>query len=217
MVGAHVFIQSVLEKTHLPVEAIALTPQIGEALGIQTDGTNAFSKLRFAVPYLCGFSGSAIFADGVDMLCRSSLAELWAQRNGWMAASVVKHDYQPSGRKYIGTSLESENKAYPRKNWSSLVVWECAHYMNRVLTPEFIQNTEGKDLHRFSWLPDNRIGDLPAEWNHIPQELPPNPDAKIVHFSLGMPGFEHYRHAEHAKEWQDTLKRAAAGLQYLGR
>jgi hypothetical protein len=217
MVGAHVFLQSVLEKTHLPVEAIALTPQIGEQLGIASDGTNAFSKLRFAVPYLTDFAGSAIWCDGVDMLCRASLAELWTQRNGWMAASVVKHEYQPTARKYVGTAMESDNAPYPRKNWSSLVVWECGHYRNRVLTPEFISKTPGSELHRFSWIPDDRLGELPQAWNHLVGEYPMNPEAKMAHFTLGLPGFEHYRHADYATEWTDTLKRAATGLQYLGR
>ena len=164
-VGGHVFLQSVIEKCSMPVEVTVLTPSLLTSLGVGTDGTNAFSKARFLTPYLSGFCGRAIFADGADMLCLSDLAELWKLADGWSAVQVVKHDYTPRNKKkYVGTDMESDNEPYPRKQWSSLVLWNCSYTGHRQLTPEFVEKETGKYLHRFSWIPDERIGEIPKEW-----------------------------------------------------
>jgi len=214
-VGWHVFTQSVIERTDRPVEIIALTEKIGKRYGVGTDGTNAFTKLRFLVPYLCGFQGWAIFADAADMLLMADLAELWSfrQKQWGNAVCVVKHDYQPaSTRKYIGTDLEAENQSYPRKNWSSLILWDCSHLGNQHLKPEYIEKQPGSFLHRFSWLPDNRIGELPIEWNWLDEYG--EASSKIQHYTNGIPGFSHYTDAPHADEWRRTAVGCLEGLQY---
>lgn len=218
-IGGHVFIQSLRKTTKHPVSLTLLTKELAESFGVGTDGTNPFSLSRFLVPYLCNYQGYAIYMDGADMMLRSDLKELWDLREPLqVGAQVVKHDYQTkSVRKYIGTVMETGNEGYPRKNWSSVIIWDCGCFHNRRLTPEFIASKGGEYLHRFTWLGDAQLGELPAEWNHIPRENPPNPNAKLVHFSLGLPGFEHYRHDEHSREWQEHLKSAARGLQFLGR
>ena len=216
--GLHVFIESVWKHTSLPVDLKVLTPKIAEQLRIGTDGTNAFSTLRFAVPELQNYAGWAIFMDGADMLCRADLAELWHLCTGNVAVKVVKHqEYTPKEpKKYLGTTLEATNAAYPRKNWSSVVLWNCSHWAH-FRSRDKLLSGDGKYLHRFSWLMDDEIGEIPAAWNHLIGEAEPNPKAKLAHFTNGIPGFEHYRHSEHAVEWQMTLKDAARGIQYLGR
>src|SRR3990167_2188046 len=103
-VGGHVFLQSVIDKCSMPVDATVITPKLLKELGVGTDGTNAFSKARFLTPYLCGYAGHAIFADGADMLCLTDLAELWELRDFDSAVQVVKHDYVPRNKKkYVGT------------------------------------------------------------------------------------------------------------------
>jgi hypothetical protein len=218
-VGTYVFLQSLLEQTYLPVSVTVLTPQLAETLGIEdTESTNTFGKLRFAIPYLCNYKGGAIFLDGTDQLLRTSLAQLWAMREAWFGVQVVKHAYKTKhAKKYVGTRMEADNKDYPRKNWSSVAIWSCDYSKHQILTPRYISETSASSLHRFCWMPDERIGELPAEWNWLVGEQPYNPDAKIAHMTLGLPGFEHYRHCDYAQEWTDTLKRAATGLQYLGR
>jgi hypothetical protein len=201
-VGWHVFCQSVIEKTSEPV---AITPLSG-----RTDGTNAFTLARFLVPSLCEFQGWAIFADGADMLLRADLAGLWALRDERHAVQVVQHDYTPkSDRKYIGTHMESPNGAYPRKNWSSLVLWNCGHPDNAWLTPEVVNAATGPALHRFSWT--NKIGALPVEWNYLDEY--PAADAHLVHYTNGIPGFTYYRDALHADAWHSQLSKALTGLQ----
>lgn len=203
-VGFHAFMQSVVEKTEC-VQIIPLT-------GNQRDGTNSFTYARFLVPYLCDWSGWAIFADGSDMLLRADLEELWAHRKAGYAVQVVKHEYQTKHPvKYVGTELESANVDYPRKNWSSLMLWDCGHYMNRKLTPEFVEKQPGSYLHRFEWLPDERIGELPAEWNWL-DEYGENKEAKLLHWTTGIPGFYEYRNAPHAEEWKDAVRKLTRGM-----
>ena len=213
-VGHHVFLQSVIERTDEPVEIIPLTERIGRKMGIVSDGSNSFSKIRFSIPYLCGFKGHAIWADAADMLCLEDIVELWNRRDTYHAVKVVKHDYQPTGRKYVGTEMETANEAYPRKNWSSLVLWWNEYMPHQQLTPSFINEKPGSFLHRFSWLPDARIGDLSSEWNHLVIEQERNPNAKLAHFTLGIPSFSNYGDCEFSDEWKKTLQNALEGMQY---
>lgn len=202
--GWHAFAQSVIENTS---ENFSLTPILSES---QRDGTNAFTYSRFLVPYLCNFQGSAIFVDGCDMIARGDFADLMETREFWSAVQVVKHDYNTKfPRKYIGTEMEAPNESYPRKNWSSVMVWDCGHHMNRCLTPEFVASKDGAYLHRFGWLPDDRIGDLPTDWNWLCDEYGENDDAKLLHFTLGTPNIRHYAKTAHESSWfiADALTR----------
>jgi hypothetical protein len=128
----------------------------------------------------------------------ADIAELWQLRDESKAALCVHHDYRTKARdKYLGT----RNEDYPRKNWSSVVLWNCGHAANRSLTPSFVQGATGAQLHRFTWLPDALIGELPKVWNWLPDEFGPNPDAKLLHWTLGAPCFHEYANAPMAEEW----------------
>lgn len=154
------------------------------------------------------YQGWAIFADG-DMLVRDDIAKLWALRDDRYAAQVVQHDYKTKHpRKYVGTAMETHNASYPRKNWSSVILWNCGHPSNRVLTPRYVMDSTGARLHRFEHLPDDEIGALPADWNHLVGEQAPNPDAKLAHYTLGVPAIEHYRDCEHGAEWLQAKREA---------
>jgi len=173
-----------------------------------TDGSNAFIYSRFLVPHLMGFKDWAIFCDG-DMLCRGDILDLWDMRDEHMAVQVVKHDYRTKHkRKYVGTSMETINPDYPRKNWSSVILWNCGHPANRVLTPSYVMTATGKQLHRFEHLMDDEIGELPPEWNWLVTEQPYNAEAKLVHYTLGVPAIEAYRDCDYAQEWLSTKRLA---------
>jgi lipopolysaccharide biosynthesis glycosyltransferase len=162
-----------------------------------TDGSNQFIYSRFLVPHLMGYTGHAIFIDG-DMIVRSDIVELWDLRNSCMDVQVVKHDYKTRMPvKYLG----SKNEDYPRKNWSSVILWNCASFPNRKLTPKFVQQSTGSELHRFTWIEDNRIGELPKEWNWLPDEYGPNPVAKLLHYTLGTPCFHEFANTPMADQW----------------
>jgi hypothetical protein len=204
-IGAYVFMNSVLTRASEPVSFIPLHLDAVRKFYKEshTDGTNNFIYSRFLIPYMQGYQGWAIFVDGSDMLCRADIAELWALRNQFgSAVQVVKHDYKTtSKRKYIGTDMEADNQDYPRKNWSSVMLINCGHYAWRLITPTFIESAKGSFLHRFEFLKDGEIGDLPKEWNHIVLEQEPNPEAKMVHYSLGIPGFDYYQNCEFSDDW----------------
>jgi hypothetical protein len=164
--------------------------------------SSEFSLTRFLVPYLWGYSGWTLFMD-CDMLCRTDIAELsaYAERNADKAVLVCKHDYVPkTDRKF----LDQVQTKYPRKNWSSLMLFNNARC--RALTPDYVNAATGLELHRFAWIEDDLVGELPLEWNWLVGEYPYNPSAKIVHYTLGGPYFEEYRNCDFAPEWFDEQR-----------
>ena len=144
-----------------------------------------------------GFSGWAIYIDG-DMILRDDIVNLWALRDESKAVLCVKHQYQSKvNKKYLG----APNENYPRKNWSSVILWNCGHPSNKCLTPELIENSTGAFLHRFSWLQDHLIGEVPIEWNWLPDEFGENHEAKLLHWTLGTPCFNECRDTPMSQEW----------------
>jgi len=154
-VGYHTFCSSLIHHASEPVSICPLHLDHFKHFydSGQRDGTNSFIYSRFLVPYLQGFNGMAIFVDGADMICRGDIAELWAWRNPFMAVQVVPHEYSTKHpRKYVGTQMESANEDYERKNWSSVMIINCAHYAWRHLTPEVVAKMSGAELHRFKFI-----------------------------------------------------------------
>jgi hypothetical protein len=82
-----------------------------------------------------------------------------------------------------------------------VVLWNCGHPSNRKLTLQFVEQASGAQLHRFTWLPDELIGEIPREWNWLPDELGANPHAKLLHWTLGAPCFDEFANAPMADEW----------------
>lgn len=197
-IAYHTCVNSIIRNSSVPVAIVPVALNLfQDYTETHTDGSNHFIYTRFLVPYLMGWQGWAIFIDG-DMIVRSDIAELWDQRVMSKDVMVVKHDYKTKRReKYLG----SPNEDYPRKNWSSVILWNCSTYPNRQLTPEFVQKSTGSFLHRFSWLEDDRIGELAPEWNWLPDEYGANPDAKLLHYTLGTPCFHEFADTPQSEEW----------------
>jgi hypothetical protein len=211
-IAYHVLEQSIIDKTSAPVAIIPLAERMLRGFDGQRDGTNAFVYSRFLVPELMDYQGWAIYCDS-DMLLRDDLLKLWDLRDESKAVMVVQHDYQTSThRKLIGTPMECENTDYPRKNWSSLILWNCGHEQNRILTSEFVSESPGSVLHRFSWLSDDLIGSIPPEWNHLVGERDKSDRARLVHFTHGSPCFEHYRKCDYSTEWHRTKETVNTAL-----
>ena len=206
----HTFVQSLIDHSSLP---LAITPLAVKTLkGYEEkheDKSNDFVYSRFLTPFLNDFKGWAIFVDG-DMICQTDIKELLDLRDNSKALQVVKHDYKTTAsQKYLGNI----NQDYPRKNWSSVILWNCAHPKHKILTPDFIANTSGKYLHRFSWLDDNEIGELPKEWNWLATEYPNNKQANIIHYTLGAPCFRDYRNTEMSDIWLKKYDRLNDGME----
>ena len=167
-----------------------------------------FSLTRFLVPALAGYRGWSLFMD-CDMLCRADIAELFAMRQRDKAVSVVKHEYVPKTQRKF---LDQVQTKYERKNWSSLMLFNnerCG-----ALTADYVNAASGLELHRFKWVDDALIGDLPKAWNWLVTEYDYNPAAKLVHYTLGGPWFDAYRGCEYADEWfaeRELLAKAKQG------
>lgn len=209
-VGAHTFVSSVLHLATSPVSFCPLHLPLFKSFydAGQRDGTNAFIYTRFLIPFLQQFRGWAIFADGSDMVVQADIAELWALRDYYKAVQVVQHDYKTRHpRKYVGTSMEAANDDYPRKNWSSLMLINCSHFAWRNIRPDSVAAMKGSTLHRFSWIPEIQVGSLPMEWNWLADEYGPNPAAKLLHWTAGIPAWPAYTNTPHSDDWaQAALK-----------
>jgi len=162
--------------------------------------SNEFSFSRFLVPYLCDYKGYGIYFD-CDMMLRSDISEIFrvTENDPGRALYVVKHDYEPKNEiKYLNTAQYK----YPRKNWSSVILWNCNHISNRVVTPEFVNFESAMTLHRFLWLQDSDIGELDVRWNWLVGEYDSAPkDVKNVHWTGGGPYFREYKDVDFSQEW----------------
>lgn len=198
----HVFCHSILEKAR---EEVAFFPITGKVQG--GDATNLFSHERWGIPGRMNYRGWAVYAE-CDMLCRAPIDELWDLRESAYDVLVAKHDYKTKHPiKYWG----QKNRDYPRKNWSSLMLINCAGAVwQRIpwIHPEI------GDLHRFSatvgakaLFAQDRVGELDLAWNWLVGEYDFNPAAKLVHFTIGGPYFDAYRNCDYAEEWRRTRDR----------
>lgn len=208
-VAYHVLSHSILTRATKPVSITPLRQDTLRASGIYTrergpTESTEFSLTRFLVPYLSGYWGHSIFMDS-DMLCRCDITELIGafvddmvrrREASPKALLCCQHDYTPSETvKFLGNI----QTAYPRKNWSSFMYFDNDRC--RALTPEYVNTATGLQLHRFQWLHDSQIGPLPLEWNWLLGEYAPNPEAKVLHWTLGGPWFGECQNADSAEEW----------------
>lgn len=162
-----------------------------------------FSHTRFLVPCLMKYKGWALFMDS-DMIFLSDIQKLFEMVDDKYAVMCVKHNHKPP---QMSMKMDGRQQlSYFRKNWSSFVLFNCSHPSNKSLTPEMVNYMKGADLHAFSWLKENEIGDLPPSYNFISgvsPKLPPErgnmPD--VIHFTEGGPWFPECEHVPYAGMW----------------
>jgi lipopolysaccharide biosynthesis glycosyltransferase len=154
-----------------------------------------FAASRFLVPILCQ-SGWALFTD-CDVVFMADPAELLAIADPDNAVMVVKHSHFGHGTK-MGGMVQTH---YHRKNWSSVMLFNCDHPANRRLSLRDVNERPGRDLHAFYWLHDSEIGELPEEWNWLVNvtEKPLRP--KIAHMTNGGPWIDGWTPAKHDEVW----------------
>lgn len=204
-VAYHVCSNSIIRQSTQPVSIVPLAlTLLDDYTETHTDASNEFVYSRFLVPHLMDYNGWAVFIDG-DMILQDDISNLWSLRDDSKAVMVVKHDYKTKMPiKYFG----AKNEDYPRKNWSSVILWNCNHPAHKILSPEFIQQSTGQYLHRFGWLTDTDIGELPIEWNWLADEYGVNNNAKLIHYTLGTPCFEEFADTPMGELWHEELKLA---------
>jgi len=162
-----------------------------------------FALTRFLVPQVCP-ADWALFCD-CDFLWRNDVHELMALADPRYAVMVVQHDYAP----VEGLKMDGQLQlAYPRKNWSSLVLWNCRHPAHEPLAG-LVNSWAGRRLHGFEWLSDSLIGKLPEPWNWLEGHSSPSLEAKAVHFTRGTPDMPGYQDVRYADEWRRVRERFA--------
>lgn len=198
--------KSILENTNTPVEIIPLKQRELRKTGVYTReldelASTEFTFTRFLVPYLTDYDGWALFID-CDFLFLDDVKKLFDQKDNTKAVMCVHHDYTPKpGRKMDG----QKQSIYPRKNWSSMVLWNCGHPANKLVTPDYINDMTktGAHFHRFNWLSDKEIGSVSKEWNWLVgwYQEPKDGSPKALHYTEGGPWFEDYQTCEYATDW----------------
>ena len=198
-----------IERHSNDVQCYPIIQQSLRDLGIYTraedkNGATEFSITRFLTPWLAGYKGWVLFCDN-DVLALTDINELFEQADDRYAVMCAKHNHTPSEKIKLDGQKQSQ---YPRKNWSSVVLWNCDHPKNSFLTPELINEVSPLYLHRFMWLEDNEIGEFSHEWNWLVDwyKEPVNGQPKLLHFTDGGPYFRNYQNVDYKIEWLEEFK-----------
>lgn len=162
-----------------------------------------FTLTRFLTPYLSNYKGWSLFID-CDVLLLDDIQQLFNLRDSKYAVQVVKHDYKPKNSIKMDGKQQTQ---YPRKNWSSVMLFNNEHPAIAALTKEYVNNATPSDLHRFAWLKDEYIGNIPISWNWLVgwyvETATHKP--KLLHYTDGGPWFAEYSDCLYSKEWK-TIK-----------
>jgi hypothetical protein len=153
---------------------VQIVPLVLGQLPLTRKGLTHFTYSRYLAPWLCNYQGISVFMDS-DMLVLGDVYDLKEYADA--AVSVVK------GKE--------------RFEWPSMMVFnneKCGE-----LTPDFI-NDENNHPQNFEWA--DEVGELPGEWNHCVGYDEPC-DAKLVHFTMGIPHFPECRLSEYADVWKE--------------
>jgi hypothetical protein len=170
---------------------------------IDTLAATEFSLTRFLTPHLAGKDGYAVFVD-CDFLFVTDIRNVLTEIDATKAVSVVKHDYTPAETQKMDGCVQHP---YPRKNWSSFMVFNCTHPAVRALTPKVVNSAEPAHLHRLQWLSDSEIGDLDKGWNYLEGWYGPKYDKlKAIHYTLGGPWFEDKLDCDFSALWISEKK-----------
>jgi hypothetical protein len=172
-VSYNVLQQSIFTRSSKPV---AITPLVITQLPLKRVGLTPFTFSRFLVPYLCDYKGWALFLD-IDMLLLDDIAKLFDCADDKYAVMVSKNE--------------------KRFEWASAMLFNCEKC--QILTPEYVESAEG--LHQIKWAHEEEIGDFPREWNHLVGYDEPRKDAKLVHYTQGVPCFPETQTSEYRDEW----------------
>jgi len=198
--------ESLLEHASIEVDVHPIKLQDLIDRGVYTRAVDPlasteFTYSRFFTPWLADYKGWALFCD-CDFLFFGDVADLLQYRNEDQAVACVHHDYTPKEGVKMDGKIQT---TYPRKNWSSFMLFNCGHPSTRNLTPERINAETGAFLHRLQWADDSEIGEIPEEWNWL-EGRSSKPSAgypKGVHYTNGGPWFKNWQDVEYAQKWLD--------------
>ena len=192
---------------------VAITPLVQHELRqkkiywreIDKLASTEFTFTRFLVPHLMNFKGWALFID-CDIVFLEDVNNLFSLADDRYAVMCVKHEFNPKP----GLKMDGQvQTVYPRKNWSSVVLWNCAHPSNEKVSVDSVNNPnfDGAYFHRFSWLKDEEIGELPCDWNWLVGWYKKDDGVpRAIHYTEGGPWFKNYRNCEFNQDWKKCLQ-----------
>lgn len=195
---------SLLRHSDDSVNVIPLRQSALRELGLYTRPVDAgasteFSLTRFLTPYLAAQHGWVAFCDS-DFLFTSDVRNIFLGLDPTKAAYCVQHDYTPA---HLIKMDGKKQTTYPRKNWSSLMLFNCDHADVRALTPAMVNSASPAFLHRFEWISDEAsIGALDLDWNFLEGEYPkPQKTPRVIHYTNGGPWFDECQGCDYADLW----------------
>ena len=198
---------SILQHASGDVEICPLKQPELRMLGLYTrpqdvSASTDFSLTRFLTPYLSAYEGWSVFVD-CDFLFTRDILALVDSLDMSKAIHVVQHDYTPR----FETKMDGmKQTSYPRKNWSSFMIFNGKHPSVKALGPQQVNNESPAFLHRLQWVDDNDIGALDASWNFLVGEYPkPTKTPAAIHYTNGGPWFGK-NDMDYSDLWSDAAR-----------
>ena len=195
---------SLLKRSSIDVSVVSLKLDELIAKNLYTRNVDPlastqFTYSRFLVPKLMNYQGWAVFCD-CDFIFLGDVSNLLNNLDESKAAYCVQHDYTPKEKHKMDGQKQT---IYPRKNWSSFILYNCSHPSTMNLTVEKVNNETGAYLHQFKWCKDDEIGSLDERWNWLEGWTSGHNNKKpyAVHYTRGGPWFSEWQDVEFAKEW----------------
>ena len=158
-----------------------------------------FTYSRFLVPKLMNYTGWAVFCD-CDFIFLDDVNNLIKNLDDSKAVYCVQHDYTPKEKHKMDGQKQT---IYPRKNWSSFILFNCSHPSTKNLTVETVNSENGAYLHQFKWCKNEEIGKLDERWNWLEGWTSNHNNSKpfAVHYTRGGPWFSEWSDVEFSSEW----------------
>ena len=131
---------------------------------------------------MCNYEGISIFMDG-DIVVRGDVNELAQCLKEHEAAAVAQH--------------------IARFEWPSVMVfnnWRC-----KALSFEYVNDPQTAP-QSLEWA--KPLGLIPKDWNHCVGYEQHNEDAKLIHYTAGLPCWPETKECPHSDKWWDEFKYA---------
>ncbi|MFK0298107.1 hypothetical protein ACIQTU_02695 [Brevundimonas sp. NPDC090276] len=167
-----------------------------------------FSLTRFLTPFLADTDGWSMFVD-CDFLFTGDITAQIASLDPSKAVYVVQHEYTPQQTVKMDGKTQTH---YPRKNWSSMMLFNGRHPDVQALRPDVVNTAEPAHLHRFNWIRNAAdIGALDLDWNFLVGEYEvPDKVPTAIHYTNGGPWFPNWIDVDYGQLWTEERDRMLA-------
>lgn len=196
---------SLLRHTQSNVSVHPIRQESVRELGLYTrpvdaTATTEFSLTRFLTPYLAAQAEGWVLFTDCDFLFTTDITNVLEGLDPTKAVYVVQHEYQPAHDIKMDGQKQTR---YPRKNWSSFILFNLAHPDVQALTPDVVNSVSPAFLHRFQWVKDDaHIGSLELDWNFLEGEYErPEATPRVIHYTNGGPWFAEWQSVDFADLW----------------